>query len=109
MNTEEIIKYLEAELADASARFGLAMGKDARAAMFYHIKSSAIQQILEDITVREKRYSELTMSERQKTFKRWQARCLEAGVFQYISFGEYDEEQLILDLTFDAKTLECIG
>ena len=109
MKTEEIIEYLEVELADASSQFELAMGKDAQAALFYHIKSSTIQQILEDIAVREKRYSELTMSERQKTFKNWQALCLEANVFHYCTFGEYDEEQLLLDLTFDARTLECLG
>lgn len=109
MKTEEIIEYLEAELADASAQVELATGKDAQAALFYHIKATSIQQILEDISVREKRYSELTMGERQKTFKNWQARCLEANIFYYCTFGEYDEEQLILDLTFDAKTLECLG
>lgn len=109
MKTEEIIEYLKAELADASAQVDLAMGNDAQAAMFYHIKATSIQQILEDISVREKRYSELTMSERQKTFKTWQARCLEANIFPYCTFGEYDEEQLLLDLTFDARTLECLG
>lgn len=109
MKTEEIIEYLEAELADASAQVELAMGKDAQAALFYCVKEKTLQQILENISVREKLYSELTMSERQKTFKNWQALCLEADIFPYSTFGEYDEEQLLLDLTFDAKTLECIG
>lgn len=109
MNTEEIIEYLEVELADASVQFELAMGKDAQAALISHIKASTIHKILEDIAIREKRYSELSMSERQKTFKNWQARCLEANIFDYCTFGEYDEEQLLLDLNFDARTLECLG
>jgi len=109
MKTEEIIEYLEAELSEASAQLELSTGKDAKASLFYLIKSNTIKQILEDISVREKRYSELTMGERQKTFKNWQLRCLEANVFHYCTFGEYDEEQLLLDLTFDAKTLKCLG
>ena len=109
MKTEEIIEYLEAEFTDASEQVELAMGKDAQAALIYHIKASTIQQILEDISDRDKRYSELTMSERVKTFENWQAICMEEDIPPYESFDEYDKEQLLLDLTFDAKTLECIG
>lgn len=109
MKTEEIIEYLEAKLADASAQVELAAGKDAQAALFYHIKATSIKQILEDISPSVKAYHELTMSERQKTFKNWQARCVEAGIFDYCTFGEYDEDQLLAGLTFDARTLKCLG
>ena len=109
MNTEEIIEYLEDELEDASAQCELAMGKDVQAALFYHIKESTLQQILENIVDREKHYGELTIGERLKTFENWQAICLEEDIPSYESFEEYDKEQLLLDLMFDAKTLECLG
>ena len=109
MNTEEIIEYLEAELADANTQFELARGKNAQEALCQLIKSSTIQQILEHISSPEKTYSELTMSERVKTFENWQAICLEEDIPPYENFEEYDKEQLLMDLTFDAKTLECIG
>ena len=109
MNIEEVIEYLEDELADANTQFELARGKDAQEALCQLIKSSTIQKILEDISVPEKRYSELTMSERQKTFEIWKPLYLDEDYYPYFTFEEYDEEQLDLDLTFDAKTLECIG
>ena len=109
MNIEEVIEYLEAELADANTRFELARGKDAQEALCQLIKSSTIQKILEDISTPEKRYSELTMGERLITFENWQAICLEEDIPPYDSFEEYDKEQLLLDLTFDVETLECIG
>ena len=109
MNTEEIIEYLEAELSDADTQFELARGKDAQEALCQLIKSSTIQKILEDISIREKRYSELTMSERQKTFEIWKPLYLEEDYYPYFTFEEYDQEQMDLDLTFDAKTLECRG
>ena len=64
---------------------------------------------LEAVSAPEKTYSELTVSERLITFENWQAICLEEDIPQYDNFAEYDKEQLLLDLTFDAKTLECIG
>lgn len=109
MNTEDIIEYLEAELSDADKQFELARGKDSQEALCQLIKASTIRQILENIADREKLYSELTLRERFQTFENWQAICMEEDLPQYDNFAEYDEEQLLLNLTFDSKTLECIG
>ena len=46
---EEIIGYLQAELADAYESHDQARGKDAQEALFYMIKATIITHILEDI------------------------------------------------------------
>ena len=47
--TEEIIEYLMAALAEASDLHYQAVGEDAQAALFYIVKATIIQEMLEDI------------------------------------------------------------
>lgn len=50
MNTaEEIIAYLEAEVAEACELHEQAKGKDAQKALFYILKATTIENILEEI------------------------------------------------------------
>lgn len=50
MNTvEEIIAYLEAEVAEAYELHEQAKGKDAQEALFYILKATTIENILEEI------------------------------------------------------------
>jgi len=50
MNTaEEIIAYLEAEVAEAYEMHEQAKGKDAQEALFYILKATTIENILEEI------------------------------------------------------------
>lgn len=50
MNTaEEIIAYLESELAEAYEMHNQAKGKDAQEALFYILKATTIENILEEI------------------------------------------------------------
>ena len=54
MNTaEEIIKYLEAELAEAYDQYDQAKGKDAAQALASIIKATTIQHLLDEITLNE--------------------------------------------------------
>lgn len=46
---EEIITYLEAELAEAYELHDLAKGKDAQEAFFYLLKATTITHLLEEI------------------------------------------------------------
>lgn len=46
---EEIIAYLEAELAEAFEMHDWAKGKDAQEALFYIMKATAITHLLEEI------------------------------------------------------------
>lgn len=57
-----------------------------------------------------KTYNELTLEERIITFNNWQAMAEKDDAlkpFEY--FEDYDDEQRILDMDFDAETLECLG
>lgn len=47
--TEEIIEYMMVELAEASDLHYQAKGEDAQEALFYIIKATIIQEMLEDI------------------------------------------------------------
>ena len=47
--TEEIIEDLMAALAEASDLHYQAVGEDAQAALFYIVKATIIQEMLEDI------------------------------------------------------------
>lgn len=46
---EEIIAYLESELAEACDLHDMAKGKDAQEALFYILKASFITHLLEEI------------------------------------------------------------
>ena len=46
---EESIAYLEAELAESYEMHNQAKGKDAQEALFYILKATFIEQILEEI------------------------------------------------------------
>ena len=46
---EEIIAYMEAELAEAFELHDLAKGKDAQKALFYNLKALFIINLLEEI------------------------------------------------------------
>lgn len=57
-----------------------------------------------------KTYNELTKYERKKTFIAFQELCdLHPEIVPYDDFVEYDKEQSLLDMNFDAETLECLG
>lgn len=57
-----------------------------------------------------KTYNELSQAEKKQTFENWQNFCIkENNDGQFESFADYDMEQKILDLDFDAETLECLG
>lgn len=57
-----------------------------------------------------KTYRELSVEEQRKTFDDYQDLCkLHPEMIPFTSFEEYDEEQRMLDLDFDADTLECLG
>ncbi len=47
--TEEIIAYMEAELAEAYELHDQAKGKDAQEALFYNLKAMFITHLLEEI------------------------------------------------------------
>lgn len=49
MTAEQIIAYLEAELAEAYAIYDEAKGKDAQQALSYLIKAISIEQLLDGI------------------------------------------------------------
>lgn len=46
---EEILAYLEAELAEAYEMYDQTKGKNAQEALIYHIKAATIMHILEEI------------------------------------------------------------
>ena len=57
-----------------------------------------------------KTYKELTKEERLKTFYNHQELCkTDVCVIPFEDFHDYDCEQMILNMEFDAKTLECLG
>lgn len=49
MTTEEIIRYLEGELAEAYELHDQAKGKNAQEALYYIIKATIITHLLEEI------------------------------------------------------------
>lgn len=56
---EEIIAYLEAELAEAYEMHDRAKGKDAAQAFAYLLKATTILQLLEEINETNKKTSEI--------------------------------------------------
>ena len=57
-----------------------------------------------------KSYSELSREERLITFENYQQLCREDDSYTaFDSFEEYDDEQMFIDMDFDAETLECLG
>lgn len=57
-----------------------------------------------------KTYRELSAEEKRKTFDNYQGLCeTHKEMIQFASFEEYDKEQHILNMEFDADTLECLG
>ena len=57
-----------------------------------------------------KTYRELSAEEQRKTFDNYQTLCEQhPELIPFASFEEYHNEQCILDMDFDANTLECLG
>lgn len=55
-------------------------------------------------------YRQLSAAAQEETFVNWEVICLKHGYYDpEETFESYHEEQLLLDLNFDAETLECLG
>ena len=57
-----------------------------------------------------KTYKELNKEERLQTYNNYQSFCkTDSGPEPFENFEAYDCEQMILNMDFDVKTLECLG
>lgn len=55
-------------------------------------------------------YKQLNQDQQKQTYENFAELCAgESPVIQFGTFEEYHDEQLALDLAFDADTLECLG
>lgn len=54
-------------------------------------------------------YRQLTPEQQKETYANFVKICKEENYMSFGNFEEYHDEQLALDLDFDAETLECIG
>lgn len=55
-------------------------------------------------------YRQLSEEARRITFDKYNALCDDnPEFFRFGSFEEYDDEQELIDMSFDLETLECIG
>jgi hypothetical protein len=54
-------------------------------------------------------YRELTPNQQRVTYQNFVRICKQENYTAFGNFEEYHDEQIALDLDFDAETLECIG
>lgn len=57
-----------------------------------------------------KTYRNLTAAEQEQTYKNYVELCsADPSIIPFDNFNDYHNEQCLLDMDFDAATLECLG